>query len=81
MNPKERILLVEDEDSLAAGLEYNLTAEGYEVTWVTDGKKAFNRNLPPHPFRPDHSGSDASLCERLYGGEKIRACRYRKYPY
>ena len=35
-----RILLVEDEDSLAVGLEYNLTEEGYEVTIASDGKKA-----------------------------------------
>jgi DNA-binding response OmpR family regulator len=35
-----RILLVEDEDSLAIGLEYNLTEEGYIVTIASDGKQA-----------------------------------------
>jgi two-component system alkaline phosphatase synthesis response regulator PhoP len=35
-----KILLVEDEDSLALGLEYNLTAEGYNVTRAHDGKEA-----------------------------------------
>ncbi len=35
-----RILLVEDEKSLALGLEYNLKEEGYSVTWVDDGRKA-----------------------------------------
>src|SRR3990172_6892258 len=35
-----RILLVEDEETLAAGLEYNLTEEGYQVTWVQNGKDA-----------------------------------------
>jgi two-component system alkaline phosphatase synthesis response regulator PhoP len=35
-----RILLVEDEESLAAGLEYNLTREGYRVTRASDGKQA-----------------------------------------
>ena len=35
-----RILLVEDESSLALGLEFNLKEEGYEVKWVDDGKKA-----------------------------------------
>ena len=35
-----KILLVEDEDTLAIGLEYNLTEEGFQVTWVNDGKKA-----------------------------------------
>jgi DNA-binding response OmpR family regulator len=35
-----RILLVEDEESLAIGLSYNLSEEGYKVHWVQDGKKA-----------------------------------------
>jgi len=35
-----RILLVEDEDSLAAGLVYNLSAEGYQVTRAADGRQA-----------------------------------------
>jgi len=35
-----RILLVEDEESLAAGLIYNLQEEGYRVHWVQDGQKA-----------------------------------------
>lgn len=37
---KYRILLVEDEENLAIGLEYNLTEEGYFVTRAEDGKKA-----------------------------------------
>ena len=40
---KERILLVEDEESLAVGLEYNLTEEGYEVTLAADGLQALDR--------------------------------------
>jgi len=35
-----KILLVEDEETLAAGLEYNLTEEGYTVVWAKDGKEA-----------------------------------------
>ncbi len=35
-----KILLVEDEESLAVGLEYNLTDEGYLVDWAKDGKHA-----------------------------------------
>ncbi len=35
-----KILLVEDEENLAFGLEYNLAEEGYNVHWVKDGKKA-----------------------------------------
>lgn len=34
------ILLVEDEESLAIGLEYNLTEEGYVVVRAADGLKA-----------------------------------------
>jgi len=35
-----RVLLVEDEETLAIGLEYNLTDEGYSVDWAKDGKQA-----------------------------------------
>lgn len=35
-----KILLVEDEETLAIGLEYNLTEEGYLVDWVKNGRKA-----------------------------------------
>jgi DNA-binding response OmpR family regulator len=35
-----RILLVEDEESLAVGLEYNLSEERYAVTLAADGKEA-----------------------------------------
>lgn len=38
--PPKRLLLIEDEESLAIGLEFNLTQEGYKVDWVKDGKKA-----------------------------------------
>lgn len=36
----KKILLVEDEETLAVGLEYNLTDEGYIVDWVKNGRKA-----------------------------------------
>jgi len=39
---KSRILLVEDEDSLAVGLEYNLHEEGYHVVRAEDGRKALD---------------------------------------
>lgn len=35
-----RILLVEDEENLAHGLEYNLTEEGYTVSLAKDGREA-----------------------------------------
>lgn len=41
-NRKEKILLVEDEETLAVGLEYNLTEEGYDVDWARDGRQAID---------------------------------------
>ncbi len=40
MGSGEKILLVEDEDSLAIGLQYNLEEEGYEVFLAKDGRMA-----------------------------------------
>jgi len=37
-----RILLVEDEETLAVGLEYNLTEEGYQVVWAKNGREALD---------------------------------------
>jgi len=45
--PSAKILLVEDEESLAKGLEYNLSEEGYQVDIAKDGKQAiemFDKN-------------------------------------
>jgi len=44
-----KILLVEDEESLAIGLEYNLSAEGYEVIWAKDGLSALEQFNLEHP--------------------------------
>jgi DNA-binding response OmpR family regulator len=38
-----KILLVEDEESLAIGLKYNLTEEGFDVTWIKNGKDAIEK--------------------------------------
>jgi len=35
-----RILLVEDEETLAVGLEYNLTEEGFLIKWARNGREA-----------------------------------------
>jgi two-component system alkaline phosphatase synthesis response regulator PhoP len=37
---KSKILLVEDEENLAHGLEYNLSEEGFEVNLAKDGREA-----------------------------------------
>jgi DNA-binding response OmpR family regulator len=39
---KSKILLVEDENSLAIGLEYNLNEEGYAVKIAKDGREAID---------------------------------------
>ncbi len=37
-----RILIAEDEESMAKGLVFNLKEEGYDVSWAPDGKKALD---------------------------------------
>jgi DNA-binding response OmpR family regulator len=46
-----RILLVEDEDHLAAGIRFNLELDGYEVETLGDGLRAVER-LAPSPDGP-----------------------------
>jgi DNA-binding response OmpR family regulator len=41
-----RVLLVEDEDHLAAGIRFNLEIEGYEVETICDGRRAVERVAP-----------------------------------
>ncbi|MEW6196400.1 MAG: response regulator transcription factor [Bacteroidota bacterium] len=38
-----KILLVEDEETLAVGLEFNLADEGYIIDWAKDGKEALDK--------------------------------------
>ena len=40
MTEKKHIVVVEDEEHLAVGIKYNLTAEGYRVTAMSDGASA-----------------------------------------
>jgi DNA-binding response OmpR family regulator len=47
-----RILLVEDEDHLAAGIRFNLEAEGYEVETIGDGLRALERLVPAQSGDP-----------------------------
>ena len=39
---REHILVVEDEQHLAVGIKFNLEAEGYRVTYVSNGASALN---------------------------------------
>jgi DNA-binding response OmpR family regulator len=46
-----RVLLVEDEQHLAAGIRFNLELDGYEVETIADGLRAVDR-LAPAPDGP-----------------------------
>ena len=63
--PIPRILIVEDEPSLADSVRYNLEREGYEVTIATDGRVAIEAFRSEHPalvildlMLPEISGLD-----------------------
>jgi len=42
-----RVLLVEDEEHLAAGIRFNLELDGYDVETIGDGLRAVERLVPP----------------------------------
>jgi DNA-binding response OmpR family regulator len=48
-----RVLLVEDEDHLAAGIRFNLELDGYEVETIGDGLRALQRLAPASGEPPD----------------------------
>jgi two-component system alkaline phosphatase synthesis response regulator PhoP len=41
--PKERILVVEDEEDILELVRYNLSREGYQVSGVTTGEAALEK--------------------------------------
>ena len=47
MPPSLRILVVEDEDSIARGLRFNLELEGWEAEVIADGTRALERLTAP----------------------------------
>ncbi len=59
---KPRILIVEDETHLANGLKYNLEAEGYRVTVVSDGPTALRL------IEADHFAFDLILLDLMLPG-------------
>lgn len=50
MSEKPYILVVEDEDHLAAGLKLNLSLEGFDVEIAKNGREAMNAFLGPRAF-------------------------------
>ncbi len=70
---RKHILIVEDEVHLGTGIKYNLEAEGYRVTLVTDGPTAVRL------FTADHYAFDLIILDLMLPGmsgydvcEKIR---------
>ncbi len=66
----DRILIVEDEESLADSVRYNLEREGYAVTVASDGRRALERFRAEQPslvildlMLPEVSGLD--LCRAI----------------
>ncbi|MCY2973923.1 MAG: response regulator transcription factor [Planctomycetota bacterium] len=62
MNQRKHILVVEDEQHLGTGIKYNLEAEGYRVTLVTDGHTAVK------VFEADHYAFDLILLDLMLPG-------------
>ena len=59
---RRRILIVEDEEAIAAGLKFNLEAEGYEALTLPDGPSTLN-------FFEQHPGSvDLVLLDLMLPG-------------
>ncbi len=66
----QKILIVEDEQAVAKGVEYALQSEGYETLWADTGRKALQlvSQKSPHLILldirlPDMSGFD--ICRQL----------------
>jgi DNA-binding response OmpR family regulator len=56
-----RILLVEDEEHLAAGIRFNLELDGYEVETIADGLRALERLCPSPDGAVWDAGPDIDL--------------------
>ena len=77
MQMTPHVLVVEDEDSLATLLQYNLQKEGYDIALAGDGEEALllaDERLPDlivlDWMLPKISGIE--VCRRLRGGTKTR---------
>ena len=74
--PTTRILVVEDEESLADTLRYNLEREGYSVSVASDGRRALERFRAESPslvildlMLPEMSGLD--VCRAIRAGSAV----------
>jgi two-component system response regulator RegX3 len=71
-----RILVVEDEESLADSVRYNLEREGYSVSVASDGRRALERFRADQPslvildlMLPEVSGLD--VCRTIRSGSDV----------
>ncbi len=62
MIQKKRILIVEDEESIAEGLRFNFEQEGYEATVVGDGRSAISH------FGETANGADLVVLDLMLPG-------------
>jgi two-component system response regulator RegX3 len=74
--PAQRILIVEDEESLADSVRYNLEREGFRVDVATDGRRALDRFRENPPalvildlMLPELSGLD--VCRSIRGESDV----------
>ncbi len=63
-----RILLVEDEAHLAAGIRFNLELDGYQVETIADGLCALERLAPASPQEPAADPVDLVLLDVMLPG-------------
>lgn len=75
-DPRQLILIVEDEGSLADSVRYNLEREGYAVTVAADGRRALERFREESPslvildlMLPEVSGLD--VCRSIRAGSDV----------
>ena len=72
-----RILVAEDEEAIGALIDYNLRAQGYEVTLITDGEEALAEAKadPPHALMLDWNLPGQSGLQICKAARKDRALR------
>jgi len=63
-----RVLLVEDEEHLAAGIRFNLELDGYEVETIGDGLRALERLVPGADGAPPAAPVDLVVLDVMLPG-------------
>ena len=63
-----RVLLVEDEEHLAAGIRFNLELDGYEVETIADGLRALERLVPGPEGAPPAAAIDLVVLDVMLPG-------------